>query len=57
MGRAPRRVVLFGIEPERLALDLELSPLVAGEVPALCAQVVAELARLGLAPTARHADP
>ncbi len=53
IGRAPRRVVLLGVEPERLAFDLELSPVVAGGLPELCAQVVAELERLGLAPTAR----
>lgn len=48
VGRAPRAVVLYGVEPLRLTLDLELSPPVAARVPQLCAEVVAELARLGL---------
>jgi hydrogenase maturation protease len=44
LGRAPRRVVLLGIQPERVALGLELSPVVAAALPALCAQVGAEVA-------------
>lgn len=50
LGRAPKNVVLFGVEPERLTLDMELSPRIAARVPELCAEVVAELGRLGLAP-------
>jgi hydrogenase maturation protease len=53
LGRSPRRVVLFGVEPERIELDLELSPVVAARLPELCAEVVAELGRLGLAPSER----
>jgi len=49
IGRAPRRVVLFGVEPERLSLDLSLSATVAARLPELCARVLAELAALGLA--------
>lgn len=56
LGRSPRRVVLLGVEPERIALDLDLSPLVAARVAELCAQVVAELDRLGLAPAPRPTD-
>lgn len=47
VGRAPRRVVLFGVEPARLELDDRLSPLVAARLPELRARVLAELAALG----------
>lgn len=53
-GHAPKRVLLLGIEPAILELGMVLSPKVAARVPELCAQVVAELGRLGLAPTAVH---
>lgn len=53
VGRSPRRVVLLGIEPARIELDLELSPVVAARLPALCDLVIAELGRLGLPPSAR----
>ncbi len=53
LGRAPRRVLLLGVEPERLELDLELSPKVAARVPELVAQVLEELEKLGLAPPRR----
>lgn len=43
LGRAPRHVLLLGVEPELLALGLELSPTVAARLPALCQQVRAEL--------------
>ena len=48
LGRAPKHVVLYGVQPERLSLDLTLSETVARRVPELCAQVVAELDRLGV---------
>lgn len=54
-GRAPKRVVLLGIEPAVLALGMELSPKVAARVPELCAQVLEELDALGLSPTVRAA--
>jgi hydrogenase maturation protease len=53
MGRAPKNVVLFGVEPVRLKLDMELSPKVAARVPELLAQVVEELGRLNSAPKLR----
>jgi hydrogenase maturation protease len=53
LGRAPRSVVLFGVEPKRLERDLALSPAVAARLPELCAQVVDELVRLGAAPAPR----
>lgn len=43
LGRAPRSVVLFGIEPARLALDLELSPAVERAMPSLMERVRSEL--------------
>ncbi len=53
MGREPKNVLLLGVEPVRMSLDMELSPEVAARVPELCAQVMAELARLGVTPTMR----
>lgn len=53
MGRAPGSVLLLGVEPARLELDLSLSDVVAPRVPELCRQVVAELTRLGATPTPR----
>jgi hydrogenase maturation protease len=55
IGRAPRRVVLLGVEPARLSLDLALSPAVAARLPELCAQVVAELAAIGVVAEERAA--
>ena len=43
IGRAPRRVVLFGVTPRRIELGLELSAEVAAALPVLAARVVAEL--------------
>jgi hydrogenase maturation protease len=43
LGRAPRRVVLYGVEPARIELDLALSPTVAAELPTLAARVLAEV--------------
>ena len=43
VGRAPGRVVLWGVTPARIELGLELSPAVAAALPALCDRVVAEL--------------
>ncbi len=53
LGRAPKHVVLLGCEPIELTLDLQLSPKVAARVPELCSQVLAELATMGVTPTAR----
>lgn len=54
LSRLPKRLVLLGVEPAVLGLDLALSPRVAARVPELCAQVQAELATLGLALTRRR---
>ena len=53
LGREPRHVVLYGVEPKRLTLDLALSPEVTQRMPELCAQVVQELERLGVTPVPR----
>ena len=50
LGRKPARVVLWGAEPERLDPGTELSPTVAGALPALRQAVVNELRSLGAAP-------
>jgi hydrogenase maturation protease len=44
LGRAPRRVVLHGMTPGRMELDLALSPEVQARIPELAARVVAEVA-------------
>ncbi|MFI5301786.1 MAG: HyaD/HybD family hydrogenase maturation endopeptidase [Polyangiales bacterium] len=49
LGRAPREVVLFGVEPASLSLSLELSPIVATAMPALVERVLRELHDRGLA--------
>jgi hydrogenase maturation protease len=43
LGRAPRRVVLIGVEPAKLSLALELSPTVDAVMPSLFARVRAEI--------------
>jgi len=43
LGRAPRRVVVLGLVPGRIALGLELSPEIDAALPALAARVVAEV--------------
>lgn len=55
IGRAPKHVVLFGVEPVRLTLDMSLSEVVAARVPELCERVVGELSSLGLGASPRRA--
>lgn len=43
LGRAPRRLVLFGVTPAVISLGMELSSAVEAALPALAAQVVAEV--------------
>jgi len=47
-GEAPRRTVLFGVEPASLATGLELSPPVAARLPHLVLALAAELKAAGL---------
>ncbi|MGE0397407.1 MAG: HyaD/HybD family hydrogenase maturation endopeptidase [Kofleriaceae bacterium] len=44
VGRSPKRIVLFGIAPERIALGMELTPAVAAAIPDVGRQVLEELA-------------
>lgn len=47
-GKAPRETVIIGIEPESLALGMELTPAVAARLPELVELTRAELQRCGL---------
>lgn len=44
LDRSPGKVILYGVEPARLELSMELSPLVASVVPTVVARVVEEIA-------------
>jgi hydrogenase maturation protease len=48
-GIAPREMVLWGVQPEKLDLGLELSPVVAGRLDCLVDAVLKELAQWGAA--------
>lgn len=48
LGREPKNVVLLGVEPEVLKLDMNLSPRVAARVPELLERVQGELTRIGV---------
>jgi len=47
-GHAPRDLVLVGVEPQSLDLGLELSPAVAGRIPAMVDMAVTQLAQRGI---------
>ncbi|PKO35273.1 MAG: hydrogenase 2 maturation endopeptidase [Betaproteobacteria bacterium HGW-Betaproteobacteria-7] len=47
-GRAPRETVIVGIEPESLALGMELTPAVGARLPELVDLTLGELERRGL---------
>ncbi|MDP2194749.1 MAG: HyaD/HybD family hydrogenase maturation endopeptidase [Rhodocyclaceae bacterium] len=53
LGAEPKETVILGVQPTSLDLSTELTPTIAACVPALVAQVVAELTQRGLAPTRR----
>ncbi len=53
IGKAPRRVVVVGVVPQKLSLGLDLSPAAAGGRDAAVIMIVDELMRLGMAPTPR----
>jgi hydrogenase maturation protease len=46
LGRAPKRVILFGVAPARVELGMELSAEVERVLPALCDRVAAEISAL-----------
>lgn len=43
LGRSPRRLVLYGIAPERIALGMELTAAVEAAIPEVGRRVLAEL--------------
>ena len=45
LDMCPAEVVLFGIEPERMAPGQELTPTVAAQLEAYCIEILAELDR------------
>jgi hydrogenase maturation protease len=47
LGTAPGRVTVIGVQPGRLDLGLELSPLIAGRLEEMVGRVLAELAWSG----------
>ncbi|MCM8612970.1 HyaD/HybD family hydrogenase maturation endopeptidase [Accumulibacter sp.] len=49
LGRSPRHICILGLQPQSLALGMELSREVEEGMPALLDMVTAELASLGLA--------
>ena len=51
LGCAPAEVVVFGVQPQEIALSLELSPAVAAAIPRLVEQILAELAAEKVTPS------
>jgi hydrogenase maturation protease len=51
-GFAPQEMVLWGVQPERIEMSLELSPVVAAQLDPLVEKVLAELAGWGVTATA-----
>ena len=47
-GKAPREMVLWGVQPGSIEMDLELSPEVAKSMDALQERVVEELGKWGV---------
>jgi len=47
-GEAPKDLVLIGCEPESLELGLELTPLIAAQIPQMVHIAVVELAKRGV---------
>jgi hydrogenase maturation protease len=45
LGQAPRQIVLVGVQPAAMGLGTQLSPEVAGALPAVSAEVVRQLDR------------
>ncbi|EXI85160.1 MAG: Hydrogenase 2 maturation protease [Candidatus Accumulibacter sp. BA-94] len=48
LGRSPRHISILGLQPQSLALGMELSREVEDGMPALLGMIVSELALLGL---------
>jgi len=43
LGAQPKRMVILGVQPQTMELGMELTPVVAAQVPALVSQVLAEI--------------
>jgi hydrogenase maturation protease len=56
LDRYPPRVILLGLVPAGIGLGVELTPVVAAQLPRLVAAVVAEARALGFAFVERGAD-
>lgn len=54
MGEQPGSTTVIGIEPESLALGMELTPVVARQLPQVVGLVKSELNQLGMTLTARN---
>lgn len=52
-GHKPPEMVLWGVQPASIEMELELSPAVAAAVPLLQEKVLLELARWGIRPVLR----
>ncbi|HET9576563.1 MAG TPA: HyaD/HybD family hydrogenase maturation endopeptidase [Usitatibacter sp.] len=52
---SPKETIIIGVEPAKLAMGMELSPIVAAAVPRVMDQVVGELTRHGIGVRARAA--
>ena len=55
-GTLPDHLVLWGIEPETIALGMRLSSVIAAKMPALKHAVMDELARWGIEPVQKTAS-
>lgn len=52
---SPKRVVLWGVEPESFDVCLELTPTVSAVLPDLCDKLLMELAEFGIHPVKKAA--
>lgn len=50
-GHSPQEMILWGVQPGSIEMDIELSPEVATAIPVLEAKVLAELAGWGIVTT------
>ncbi len=57
LGRAPRHTTILGLQPESLALGMELSSAVEAGMPKLLHMLVEELAMLGISASPLAGEP
>ena len=55
LARAPRYTTILGLQPQSLALGMELTPIIEAAMPELLRLIVAELGVLGVHPAPRCA--